>query len=463
MPKVNLKFGRRKSSGYNFDDAVEGASDAPTPTATTSFRVLERPEKIINLNGGPGPQDRVRPVQRPFNSPLNQARGKSAEDLGLGAGLNRSVDAGAGVSAHWALNGGRGSGGTTTSNSSGYYESSSASARHSSSSTLPSSVDAEKEPEDDELFPRKAKTTPMYQSVSANDGEPPQTPSSFTTRAARAFAFGQNKHTRNGSASNNQLQAPAIPTKSHSPPRRERATTNSSYASTAKPEVNLSIGTSDFGMDFSEFGTMFGPSKRDSLPLPPPIAAFHRTVRNDHIEPMSLPTNIQQESEPMFPARAHSRQAFTESVGDLKNLRDDAGSPYSWDGPNENDGLVSSSALSSPRADGTPAPPSHNTGTASAFLGKAKAGYARVPDRSSPGPERISQDSRNDFVADESNESDEELYVDEDERWARRVSVRNSQQAASARQGPLTRTPLGMPAQATAGASKSGPLSPESS
>ena len=183
MPKIPLKFGRRRSSG----NALDIQPEVPAPTTPSSFRVLERKEKI-DVNGNRGSQDRLKQVTRPFNSPLANLRGRSVEELGVG--LNRLVESANGMNSNWLLKGSRGSGGTTNSGSSGYYESSSASARHSSSSTLPSSVDAERELEDEELFPRKSKTSPMYQSISANyaDDLPPARPS-FASRASRGAVF----------------------------------------------------------------------------------------------------------------------------------------------------------------------------------------------------------------------------------------------------------------------------------
>lgn len=249
-----LKFGGRRKSSANILDT---SSEAP-PTQS-SFRVLERPEKI-NLNGGQQQQSARPSIHRPFNSPLASLRGRSAEELG--ATLNR------------------GSGGTTASGgSSGYYESSSASARHSSSSTLPSSVDADREPREDELFPRKTNTTPMYRDPAADIDELPPPPKSFTSRAARALSFGQ-KHNRQGSnAEINNVPPippapswPAQPARSHSP-QRDRALTTSSYASTAKPEP-LTLGA-DFG---SDFGNIFASSAKESPSPPPPVAAQHKTV-----------------------------------------------------------------------------------------------------------------------------------------------------------------------------------------
>ena len=488
MPKNPLKFARRKSSGNVLDEIP---SEPVTP-AVSSFRVLERPEKAP-LNGERGSQDRVKKVNRPFQSPLSQLRGRSAEELGVG--VNRCVDSAKDVRVDWLLKRARGSGGTTASGSSGYDESSSASARHSSSSTLPSSVDAE-----EELFARRSKTSPMYHNISSNvDDRAPPRPS-FTARAARAFSFGQN-HNRNSTTVSSVPPplpplpingVPGRPERSHSPPQRERAMTTSSYASTAvptKPEVSLSLGSSDFG---SEFTSMFDSPTTDRYrtpppPPPPPKAAYHRTVcTNDQYT--SYNTNTQQESEPMFPPRTHSRQAFQNLPEELKNLRDDSGSPYSWDRRGSNEGLMLGSPMSSPQVDefgAPPPPPPHGSGMAPAFLGKGKAGYSLVPDRHSPGLERLSQDSQTGFYVNGTDKKDAAYDTNEEDPWVKRVELRDPQGPESASSHsftsessrsatltqkpvsgstngpPVTRKPLGMPSQATAGASRSGAMSPD--
>ena len=481
MPKNPLKFARRKSSGGVLDDIpADTPSPSPAP-AVSSFRVLERPDKI-NLNGEHGPQGTIRKVNRPFQSPLQQLRGRSAEELGV-IGANRCVVESAitGVSENWLLKGYRGSGGTTNSGSSGYNESSSTSARHSSSSTLPSSVDAEREHEEEELFPRKTKTLPpMYHSSPAKvDDLPPPRPS-FTSRAARALSFGQNK---NASPTNGDYSIPPLPQKSYGATQRERATTNSSYASTAKPEVNLSLGTSDFGSDFS---SMFDPGRNDDLPPPPPPkAAFHRTVRTRHVSKMCN-TNTKQESEPMFPPRTHSRQIL-QDLPELKNLREDAGSPYEWDRRGSSDGLMSSSAKSSPRIDEfAPSASAYARGIAPAFLGKSKTDYSLVPDRYSPGVERTSHDLSPGFIGDgmgkrlgyDSRSEDEDTMVKRVElhdpqgsdyasshssisETSRSATITRKPISSMTNAPPVARKPLGMLSQATAGASRPRAPSPD--
>lgn len=459
-----LRFGRRKSSTSALDEV-------PTPTtpAVSSFRVIERPEKI-NLNG---PPRGAPPVTRPFNSPLVNLKGRSVEELGVG--LNRSVET-AGTRQGWMLNGNRGSGGTTTSGSSGYYESSSASARHSSSSTLPSSVDAEREPEDDELFPWKTKTTPMYQNVSRNEKEsppPPPPPPSFTTRAARALSFG-NKHNKTPSDLAD-VPLPPVPTKGDSrseSPKRERAMTTSSYASTAKPDVALNLSTPDFG---SEFGSMFerpksGERFNGPLPAVPPVAAFHRTVRRIYgFE--SCHANSQQESEPMFPPRRHSRDAFRASP---ELSKDGSGSPYAWDRNGSRERLMSYSPLGSPTLDAPPQPPPHRSNVPAAFLGQSKDGYSSLPERfSTPAQERLSQDSPLGYLAGHINEKDEEYESNQNQQddnpWVKRVELHDASGSVSHKSSTSefskvqTRVPFGYPSQASAGASRAEAQTPYSS
>ncbi|KAK3680546.1 hypothetical protein LTR37_021172 [Vermiconidia calcicola] len=466
MPKNPLKFARRKSlaSGNVLDDFPA----EPAAPATSSFRVLERPDKI-NLNGADRrtSADRLKQVPRPFNSPLSQLRGRSVEELSA----NRCVEIVEKRSGNAILNGSRGSGGTTNSGSSGYIDSCSASARHSSSSTLPSSVDAEREPERDELFPRKSKTTPMFHNVPASGNDPLPPPPSFSSRAARAFSFG-GKNRQHGPETNDVPPMPVNrPQQSHSPTQRERAETASSYASTAvptKPNLDLNLGNSDFSSDFSNMFDTPKHDKFDDLPPPPPKAAFHRT-----------------ESEPMFPPRSYSRQAFKHHPEELKNLRDQTGSPYSLESRDSNEGLISSSALSSPKlTDDAPAPPAHGSklaGIAPALLGKAKAGYSLVPDSHSPNHERMSQDSQTGFFANKNGAYDSrpspggerDVHDAQDaDSYSSQSSHSESSRSATITRKPMngsaygqqsTRTPYSMAPQAIAGASRARAMSPDGS
>ncbi|OQO08958.1 hypothetical protein B0A48_05848 [Cryoendolithus antarcticus] len=376
-------FVRRRSSG----NVLESTAETVEEPVQSSFKVLERPDKRITFDGTDRrAQSQARLSQvRPFNSPIHNLRGKSAEDLG--AGTNR------------------GSGGTTNSGSSGYFvDSSSASARYSSTSTLPSSLDQdrehrerERERDDDELFPKKRATVPMHYTPSSPADHSLPAPPSFSSRASRAFSFGL-KSKQN----QQQLQQPAVytpagpssplngipqsPMKSHSPPR-ERAMTTSSYASTAVPprlDAKPDLGATDFGSDFDT--NMFSSIKADdsqhkALPAPS-VNGFHRT-----------------ESEPMFPPKSYSRTGLTPSpVQGQPGSRERAESPYSFDGRNSNDGLFSSSAVSSPLGESAPTFPQASS-IAPAFLGGAKQAYARVPDRNgSPGFESLSQESRDGFT-----------------------------------------------------------------
>ncbi|KAI7223538.1 hypothetical protein KC333_g422 [Hortaea werneckii] len=434
MPNLKL-FNRRKSSGSALDIQPEGA----TP-AQSSFRVIERTERPVHSFDG-------KPPTRPYSAALAGLRGKSVENL-------------VGLSAN------RGSGGTTNSSTSGYYDSSAASARHSSSSTLPSSVDPERDPDDEELFPRKPKTTSMLQSLSTDADTPLPPPPSFRSRAVRAISFGQKSNRTspapyNGPAdeSTPSFEAPQIP-EHRASPQRDRSTTESSYASTAvptKPQQNLSLGAPDFGED-DDFGNMFagiGKTKsREELPLqrPPVVGGFHRT-----------------ESEPMFPPKTHSRASFTPSPSAIGTSRDGADSPYGWDTRNSQDGLMSGSALSSPRLDDRPSP-----GIAPAFLGRAK-GYEPLPNRNtSPELERTSSsDERESFIGNkaggETSYSNRQSHLDDGDRWIRRVQLSdgptlshpastNSFNTSLPKREP---SPSRVP-QAVAGANREGAASPYS-
>jgi hypothetical protein len=170
----------------------------------------------------------------------------------------------------------------------------------------------------------------------------------------------------------------------------------------------------------------------------------------------------------MFPPRTHSRQTFTPSPGPMRSTRDDAGSPYSWDGRHSPDGLMAGSALSSPKFDEGPAVPSH--GIAPAFLGRSKAGYSLVPERvTSPGEERRSTDSATSYASVEEQAKgygNKSNRLDDDERWIKRVELRDGP--------PLSTVPSNQSfeaastirgsdgGQATAGASRSGAISPGS-
>jgi hypothetical protein len=283
MPKSSFKnpFGRRKSAGNILDFAPP--SENSEPAASSTFRVIERADRnsqhiVDGAERKIASSSRVQPP-RPFDSPLQQIRGKSAEDVG--SGQNRYVLSQNGLLKDPRLMNQRGSRGTTNSGSSGYYESSGNSARYSSTSTLPSSLEPEREPEDEELFPNKRN---MYSASNPALSQPLQQPPSFTSRASRALSFGLKGRTPPPRLDD----APAMPTDSNehmptrSSPTRERAMTTSSYASTAVPQKSeraIDLPTADFGNDFGNMFDSFDnrrPTK--ASPAPPAVDNFRRTV-----------------------------------------------------------------------------------------------------------------------------------------------------------------------------------------
>jgi len=409
MPKgLNLKgFGRRKSSG-NILDLPSPDEPSSTAAPSSTFRVIERQDKKGVTYGAAADRN----ASRPLNSPIHALRGKSENDLSKGSSRPRV--------AGWPQTGAtRGSGGTTNSGSSGYYDSSSASARHSSTSTLPSSVDPDRHPEEEELYAPRAPAAPgMYQTVSAGmeDLAPLPQPPSFSSRAARAFSFGNRKNS--GRPSTDTKDVPPVPPvhQSDGESTRERAMTTSSYASTAvpsKPELNFG---NDFGGDFGS--SMFDSLQKEAPPPPLPIAgSFHRT-----------------ESEPMYPARTLSRDTLSNSPSPnpLQLNRENTASPYSYDEPNSA-GFSSSSALSSP----DPSTLTHGPvdGIAQAFLGNSQTGYARVPDRyASPVHESPSSENfpaagymANNGKARQQEYPNRQTHVDDDDRWVKKVELRDPQ------------------------------------
>ncbi|KAH9844442.1 hypothetical protein Tdes44962_MAKER01475, partial [Teratosphaeria destructans] len=449
MPIKNV-FSRRRSSGNALDIKPEGASEG-----TSSFRVIDRNEKTAQQLTS---QAR-KPQPRPFNSPLEQLRGRSVEDLGLSSRSAKKSS----LVPDWALKRDRGSAGTTNSGSSGFYESSNASARYSSTSTLPSSVDQECEHEDEELFPRKT-TRPMLRSYNEADlDEPLRPPTSFSSRAARALSFGNKSNRPDPSPKGLPavLQGhvdPVPPPPRHNPPlspHRDRSTTISSYASTAVPtkstridSADLSLGGSSFGDDFGSMFDSIGQSKsREDLaqqPQPPPLVrGFHRT-----------------ESEPIFPPKTLSRQQLTPSPG-LRILRDDAGSPYSLDGHHSPDALMSGSARSSPKLDDGPILSPPNAG----LLGWSRAGYSLVPGRgSSPGLERNSRDETNEVGNAQSFGSQHRQYSppEEDTKRVELYDGPTLSHMISSQSIQAPKRPMGRESQATLGALRPGAHSPTS-
>ncbi|KAM0722012.1 hypothetical protein Q7P37_002938 [Cladosporium fusiforme] len=423
MPKAAFKnvFARRRSAGNILDQG--SPSDSPEPAPSSSFKVIERADRTSTHNFDGADRKLNSPAKsshpRPFTSPLQQLRGKSAENV-LSA-QNRYVLSHNGQLKDPRLMNQRGSRGTTNSGSSGYYDSSGASARYSSTSTLPSSLEPEHEPEEEELFPVKRGTAPMFSSAgSAAAPHPLPQPPSFTSRASRALSFGLK-----GKAPPPRLDdvPPLPPQTAGDRTSRDRAMTTSSYASTAVPqkaESSLDLPTADFGNDFGGMFDTFN-NRRPSRGSPTPpahLGGFHHA-----------------ESQPMYPPRSYSRQGALPSPNELNNIRANTTSPYSQEGRRSNDGLVSSNSFGSPTAEDGPGLPA----IAPAFLGGSKQGYAPVEQAASPNLERLSFESHNsqrEFMTgiNKENEpaySNRQTHLDDGDRWSKKPDAKSTLPSAS--------------------------------
>lgn len=437
-------FGRRRSVGNALD--VASPVESPDPSSSSTFRVIERADKSgqhnfdgaeRKLNSAP----RTQPI-RPFDSPLQQIRGKSAEDI-VSAQNRYDLSQREPLKNPRLINQ-RGSRGTTNSGSSGHYDSSGASARYSSTSTLPSSLEPEREEPEEELFPNKRATAPMFSSSNpAMAAHPLPQPPSFTSRASRALSFGLKGKTPPPRLDD----APPMPTdlvdrtSSRASPIRERAMTSSSYASTAVPQKSdahlapIDLPTADFGND--DFGEMFD-SFKDRRPsrgttTPPALSNFATTRPQTHDV---------QESKPMYPPRSYSRQGAMPSPNELRKMRDNTASPYSLEGRRSNDGLMGGSAFNSPTLENGPGIPT----IAPAFMGGAsKQGYAPVSEQmASPGAERLSFESHNsqrEFVTGPNKEpvyANRQTHLDDGDRWGKKGAPKAPASSASNSTAPTT-------------------------
>lgn len=453
MPKSAFKnpFGRRRSVGNALDFA--SPAESPDPTASSTFRVIERADKRgqntvdgaeRKLNSAP----RSQPV-RPFESPLQQLRGKSAEDIL--SGQNRYDRAQGEPLKNPRLINQRGSRGTTNSGSSGHYDSSGASARYSSTSTLPSSLEPEREPEEEDLFPTKRATAPMFSSSNPSlaTQQLPQPPS-FTSRASRALSFGLKGKTPPPRLD----EAPPVPTVDRTvgltSPARDRAMTTSSYASTAVPTKQdsrlapIDLPPTDFGDD--GFGDMFDQFKdrrasRGSPTPPALLGGFSQTTRADH-QTARPSTHGETDSKPMYPPRSYSRQGALPSPNEMRKMRDNTASPYSLEGRRSNDGLMAGSAFNSPVLEHGPGIPA----VSPAFLGGAsRQGYAPVSEQmASPGAERLSFESHNsqrEFVTGANKEpayTSRQTHLDDGDRWGKKDASKAPRSSQSNHTAPTT-------------------------
>ncbi|KAI4761826.1 hypothetical protein E4T52_12747 [Aureobasidium sp. EXF-3400] len=398
MPKNPLKnFARRKSSGNVLDLPSESTSPAP---ASSSFRVLERPDKAATVGNGGYPGGPVKRTSggRPNSSILlNRKSGKSQEDLIASA--NRSVTEKSQARPHTVygvLKLGRGSGGTALSGSSGYFDNSSSSARYSSSSTLPSSIEAEHEAENEDLFPRKTAANgnsnlSSNRSSAASNALPE--PPSFSARAGRAMSFGL-RSKQNASPGNMAAATAHMPDLPESSFIRDRATTMSSNASTAvPPRLDANLGSmSDFGSDFgmNMFEGLSSPRQaKSNMAAPQPAHDnYGRSVRRQQSPGFNNYNNTyqqrppQQASQPLptppvaRPQPTPSPEAELEAEPETRhrpaNLTAASANRYSWASRTSNDGLMSpamGSEISSPPLN----PPS--------TFARFRPGYQPVPDR----------------------------------------------------------------------------------
>lgn len=400
MSRNILKNFRRKSSG-NALDLQDRQPTPPTEGGNASFKVLERPEKADSRN-----RASTILAGRPGAYPLQHPAVKSADNLGYN--LNRYEGKEKNIHKRNLISN-RGSGGTTNSASSGYYDTSGSSARHSSSSTLPSSLDAEQDPDSGELFPiRKNKTAPLL------NGTPEPPPHSFTARAGRALSFGL-KNSRNSTSSpvvavpytNSYAGSPPSLTRPHSDEStRERAMTTSSYASTARPpQLDSSIGQADFGGDFENMFSGMG--KREEIP---PVPAIPQTVKKVKSSERSIPASpvdtVQENDEPLFPPRTSSRPIGSPSSTLLERPKTNE-RRFSWDSRKSNDQLTSgeSSELNSPSSELFPAS-SKPTGAAALASFAGIRGYEPLENRyASPEPRdpRDSPTSNSGFLSAQSH------------------------------------------------------------
>ncbi|KAI9841162.1 MAG: hypothetical protein M1837_000950 [Sclerophora amabilis] len=306
MPiKLPKGFARRKSS-VNALEEVENTPETP------SFKVLERP--------GTGPKSFDGGVKLgkfgggwPSKSSVNKTRSDSFDD-----GRANSY---------------RGSGGSNTNSAStgGYYDTAS-STRLSSSSTIPSSTDGQN-PEDPQS---------NRQRTSLHNKRLPPAPESqpaFSLRAAgRTFSFGvkQPKSTVHPALPPADVPPPnRAPSEPEEPMFRERAMTDSSYASTATPpKLDTDLGLPDFG----EFGDMFdGLGKRRSALMDAQRDQFSTPAAPSH-------QNSTTSSSPALPPKSYSTSRLDQAMSSPTHphAREMNSSPYSRGGRTSRDGLMSS-------------------------------------------------------------------------------------------------------------------------
>ena len=235
MPiKLPKAFPRRKSSGH----VLEEVENPPEP----SFRVFERPShKSFDGGNSLKRMSQARPLSAGYRSE------EHIYDSIPNSNPNNRYTSPRRPQKAVLLTCFRGSGGTNNSASSG-NDNSSASARYSSSSTLPSSTDIALD-DGPSPHPKTSDNIPIPPTPSSN-------PLSFRA-GARTFSFGRKK--AQASSNTPPLLQHVSDSQGYTHATRERALTESSYASgsTATPPKILDTGL-DFGTsDLDGFGSMF--------------------------------------------------------------------------------------------------------------------------------------------------------------------------------------------------------------
>ncbi|KAL8966791.1 MAG: hypothetical protein Q9197_005792 [Variospora fuerteventurae] len=318
MPiKLPKAFPRRKSSG----NALEELTNPPEP----SFRVFERPDRK-SLDG----ENTLKRMSQ--GRPLSAGHDLYAD--GANPNLNNRYAAPAFPMLLIRLTPVSGSGGTNNSSSSGGHDNSSSSARFSSSSTLPSSTDI---PLDDKPLPNphnhvKVPAPPL----------PATHPLSLRT-GGRTFSFGRKK-VQSPSSASPITQPPQAYSQSQelSPRGRERALTESSYASgsTATPpkllDTGLDLGCSDldkFGDMFENFG-----KRKSTTSIDPAGLGVTKTE-----SPVSIGTSMA-----LTASYFGERSSVTPSpiqIDKSRAIHEAQSSPHSWTSHGSQDRLVDSPRL----------------------------------------------------------------------------------------------------------------------
>ncbi|SLM36937.1 hypothetical protein LPUS_06655 [Lasallia pustulata] len=232
------------------------------------------------------------------------------------------------------INSSSGSGGTHISVSSrGLDDNSSASARFSSSSTLPSSDDIP--PDEDSLANPKGPYKAPFPAVAHSH-------SGFSLRAAagRTFSFGRKPFSSSTTSSlGNHPKTSFIDSPESLHGSRDRALTESSYASASTATPSKFLGTSlDFEeSDLDDFGNMFGDLEKEGS-------------RQQYDEQAGMGVTTSASPDPISPAPpgvaagqySGASSPYTPPPTNILRLRESQLSPYSTGSHGSQDGLMTS-------------------------------------------------------------------------------------------------------------------------